>query len=174
MAGPAGSGKSTLTALLFDRGCGLWGDDVVRFATDTLEFSGFERSIKIAQNTLHHMTIARDAALCDSPGTFLAADSYYISPAAFRSEWLVPPGRVGVIVQLDASRHSGRAHLTPISAAHAAVALTQLLLGPEREALGSRGDARLRLLEAVSDAAAWEAWGADPVALAAAIEEAAR
>lgn len=171
LVGASGSGKSTLTAALWARGHLVWGDDLVRFASEDLHFGPFERSFKLDRKALSYLSL--DSALGERaiPGTVLASDTLYVSPAAFRRRWEAPVGAADVVVRLDPSRRGGVARLEPTSEGAAAVEVSQALLGYARTESGrARPELAVRVLEGLRTAVAFEAWGADPAALADAVE----
>lgn len=165
LLGPSGSGKSTLVAHLLAAGHRVWGDDLVRFAAPDMTFSAVPRSFKLDDKSLSAIDLIRDLCNNAAPGTLLAPECWYVSPAAVRAAWEAPSGTPRAIVLLDAARHTGPARLEPMSAAQAAIEATQTLLGP-----GALSDpVEVRVLESLSDVAAWRGSGADPAALARAI-----
>ncbi len=168
LIGAPGSGKSTLAAHLCARGHRVWGDDLVRFAAKRLEYSAVPRSFKLDSKSLGDIDLLRQ--LCEQavPGTLLAPDTWYVSPAAVRTSWEAPSGRPRALVILDSAEHHGPVRLVPMSAAEAAVRVTQTLLG------GTGGiDARLslRVLESLAAVEAYRGGGAGAAHLARAIEE---
>lgn len=102
---------------------------------------------------------------------FLAAGITYVSPVAFCTEWESPPGRPWGVVVLENAPHTGPAGLERHGEGEAAVRLIQGVLGAAHQAAGgSFAEARLRMIESVGDAVAFQARGADPAALADLIE----
>lgn len=169
LLGAPGSGKSTIAAHLFAIGHRLWGDDLVRFASTRGEFSAVPRSLKLDSKSLQEIELFRRICEQEAPGTLLASDSWYVSPAAVRIAWEAPPARPRAIVLLDAAEHTGPVRLVAMSAAEAAVHATRALLGRAEAASDSKH--ALRVLESLADVKAWRGGGAGAARLARAIEE---
>jgi hypothetical protein len=175
LVGPSGSGKSTLTALLMRRGNRMLGDDVVRFSRDSASFESVPRSLKIDAKTLPLMHLRFPDSGFAGGGIFLAAGTTYVSPVALCTEWESGPGRPWAVVVLESAPHAGPAGLERRGEGEAAVRLIQSVLGAAHQPAGSsREGARLRLLESLDDAVAYQTRGGDPVALADLIEKEAR
>ena len=168
LIGAPGSGKSTLAAHLLARGHRVWGDDLVRFAATGHDFSAVPRSFKLDSKSLDDIDLLRQ--LCEQavPGTLLAPDTWYVSPAAVRTSWEAPPGRPRALVILDSAEHQGRVRVVPMSAAEAAVRVTQTLLGGTG---GTDAHLSLRVLESLAEVEAYRGGGAGAAHLARAIEE---
>ncbi len=175
LVGASGSGKSTLAARLLRRGHPILGDDVVRFAPGEGAFAAVPRSLKLDPAALEGLGLGDLAARGPEAGTLLAAGALYASPAALRADWEAAPGRPWGVVVLGDAPHAGRATLARRGEGGAAVRLLQGVLGatPRGERTAS-ADVRLRLLESVAGAVAFEAGGGDPARLADLIVEAAR
>jgi hypothetical protein len=172
IVGDSGAGKSTLVAHLMLRGHRMLGDDLVCFAPNELTFSAVGRSLKLDDNSLRHMPLLASKCAVGTVGTLLAAGCYYVSPAAIRRSWQAAPGNPWAVVLLDGTQHEGPAGIARSSEGEAAVYVTQKVLGgpvPGNEAPG-REDVTVRLLESLSEVAAYRASGADPAAVAAALE----
>ena len=168
LVGPSAAGKSTLAAHLLARGHPAWGDDLVLFATDKMQFASVPRSFKLDAKALSDIFLL--AALCTSAavGTFLAPECWYVSPAAVRRCWAAGPGAADLVVLLDGGR-SGPPRLDPMSPGEAAIRVVQSLLsGPTRL---EGPDLRPRVLEALGGARAVRAGGGPPGALAQALEQ---
>lgn len=167
--GEPGAGKSTAAAHLLAAGYHVWGDDLVRFAASSLTFSSVPRSFKLDDKSLSDIDLIRQRCKPGIPGMVLAPECWYVSPAAVRTAWEAPPGRPVALVRLSAAGQHGKARLTPMSAALAAVQATQTLLGVG-EAPGTTPN-EVRLIESLADVRAFEGAGGDPRSLARAIEE---
>lgn len=175
LVGGAGSGKSTLTALLLGRGHRALGDDVVRFAPATGLFDAVPRSLKLDNNALDLLALQSKRRVLSSPGTVVASDILYVSPAAFHEDWRAAPGRPWAVVVLGNAPHRGPATLTRRSEGAAAVRVLRSVLGATHRSVATAGGgAALRLLESLEALVAYEADGGDPAGLADLIEEAAR
>jgi len=177
LVGGPGSGKSTLTALLLRRGHPILGDDVLRFDAREGCFGAVPRSIKLDPLTLRELGLGGMADRGPEGGTFLAAGAAYTSPAVFLAGWEAGRGPAWGVVLLGGPPHTGPALLARRGEGGAAVRLLQGVLGNPRAGAASgpgRADARLRLLESLEGARAWEAGGADPARLADLIVEAVR
>lgn len=166
LMGVSGSGKSTLAAHLLASGHRTWGDDLVRFASGSLSYSAVPRSFKLDDNSISNIDLIADVCRRSVPGTFLAPECWYVSPAAVRSEWEAPFGRPHAVVLLDVADHVGPARVETMSTGAAAVEVTQALIGT-----GARDAGRLAVgvLESLRDVAGFRARGADPAALALAL-----
>ena len=168
LVGASGSGKYTLTAHLLVRGHLVWGDDLVLFATEKMQFASVPRSFKLDAKALSDIFLV--AALCASSvvGTFLAPECWYVSPAAVRRHWAAGPGEADLVVLLDGER-SGPPRVDPVSPGEAALRVVQSLLSG---GIGDRGpDLRPRILEALGGARAVRAGGGPPGALARVLEQ---
>jgi len=175
LVGASGSGKSTLTALLVSRGHRMLGDDVLRFSTQNAFFNVVPRSLKLDVNSFKYIDIRVSESEYSARGIFLAASTVYVSPVALCTEWEALPGRPWAVVVLDGTPHTGMAGLERRGEGGAAVRLIQSVLGAEhRTGTDAVPATRLRLLESVGGAVAYEARGADPLALADLIESEAR
>jgi hypothetical protein len=175
LVGGAGSGKSTLTALLLARGHRALGDDVVRFGPATGLFEAVPRALKLDNKTLDLLDLQSKRRVLSSPGTVLASDIFYISPAAFHEDWLAARGRPWAVVVLGQAPHRGPATLVRRSEGEAAVRVLRSVLGASHGDGAAAGDGTaLRLLESLETLVAFEAGGGDPSGLADLIEEAAR
>lgn len=169
IVGDSGAGKSTLLAHLLLRGHRAIGDDVVRFATADGTFSAVGRSLKLDDKALARMPLLAARCAHAAIGTLLAPGCCYMSPAAIRRDWEAAPTRPWAVVTLDGSTHAGPGLVRRSSEGEAAVGVTQRILGlaTGRE---ERDDVAGALLESLSDAAAYRAEGAEPWAVAAALE----
>jgi len=171
LVGESGAGKSTLAAHLLVRGHLAWGDDLVRFAPERRRMMAVPRSWKLDAKVLDSIYLL---ALMSSEGTtgmLLAPDVVYVSPAAFRRSWQAPEGTVDSVVLLDRAWHEGPARVERISEGGAAVRVARMLIGAgagrsEQE----QTEIMVRVLEAMRDVTAWRVAGADPAAVAGALE----
>ena len=175
LVGPSGSGKSTLTALLLVRGNTMLGDDVLRFSTERAVFESVPRDVKLDAKSLSLVDIRINDSQFLNPGIFLAATTTYVSPVALCTEWESAPGRPWAVVVLEGVPHTGPAGLERRGEGEAAVRLIQSVLGAAHRSVGGVGlETRVRLLESLRDAVAYQARGGDPTALADLIEREAR
>ena len=175
LVGPSGSGKSTLTALLMVRGNRMLGDDVLRFSPQSAFFESVPRSLKLDDKTLPLMHLRYSRSQFANPGIVLAPGITYVSPVALCTEWESEPGQPWAVVVLEGAPHDGPAGLERRGEGAAAVRLIQSVLGAGHAAAdGSLEGARLRLLESLGDAVAYQARGGDPAGLADLIEKEAR
>lgn len=175
LVGPSGSGKSTLTALLMVRGSQMLGDDVLRFSPHSASFESVPRSLKLDAKTLPMIHLRYSNSEFSNQGIVLAAGTTYVSPVALCTEWESGPGRPWAVVVLESAPHKGPAGLERRGEGEAAVRLIQSVLGAAHAAAGgSLEGARLRLLESLGDAVAYQARGGDPAGLADLIEKEAR
>ena len=170
IVGDPGAGKSTLLAHLMSRGHQVLGDDVVRFATADGRFSAVGRSIKLDDKALRSLPLV--AALCagGAIGTLLAAGSYYVSPAAIRRDWQAGPSRPWGVVLLDAGSRGGASGVRRSSEGVAAVSVARRVLGGTELRAPARAEVTVRLLESLTDVAAYRAEGSDPAKVAEALE----
>lgn len=175
LVGPSGSGKSTIAAILVSRGNSALGDDVLRFAPSKCLFFPVPRSFKLDIKDLSLLALDNKKVPPEQLGTFLAHSTVYVSPVALCTRWEATPGRPWGLVLLDPGPHGGPAKLERSSEGAAAVRLVQSAMGatfgPGEQA---RGAASVRLLESLSESAAYQASGAGPSTLADLIEEVAR
>ena len=175
LVGPSGSGKTTLAAALLSRGHPVLGDDVLRFAPTTGEYSAFPRSFKLDDNTLTVLELWRGSSLDEVPGTFLALGCLYVSPVALCHAWLAEPGRPWGVVVLNPGPREGAARLESFSEGQAAVRVVQSMLGASTgPGAGARVNAGLGLVESVAQARAFRVGGLGVLATADLVEEAAR
>ncbi len=171
LVGASGSGKSTLAAHLFMRGHRLWGDDLVRFATQTRSFSATPRSLKLDAKALESLLLISTLCSEASLGTLLALHTAYVSPAAFRRSWQAPDGPADVVVLLDRRAHNGPARIERISEGEAALVAARMLMGG-----GTSGNEQehaelmARVLESMTEMRAYRAAGSPPALLADALE----
>jgi hypothetical protein len=169
IVGAPGSGKSTLAAHLAARGGCFWGDDVVRFALESEQFSAFPRSWKLDDKTLTELGLSRPPTSRTAGGTLLAAGCWYVSPAVIRDDWADGPGRPDAVVLLDRSTHGLPVSVERMSDGEAAVRVGTALLsagaghGPAWSAFMER------VLGALREVTAWRAEGSPPGALARAV-----
>jgi hypothetical protein len=173
LVGESGSGKSTLAALLLAMGHQSLGDDVLRFAPATRTFCSVGRSLKLDDKLLQMLDLHVVDRIRNSPGTFLATGSLYVSPVALCEGWESPPGQPWGLVILEEASHCGPAALVRRSPAESAVRVVQSLLGLAGATV-ARTIVGVALLESLRDAVAFQARGADPKGLADLIVEAAR
>jgi len=172
IVGESGSGKSTLAAHLAALGGPFWGDDVVRFALSSGDFSAFPRSWKVDDKLLKDIDLV-DSTLTDTKdGIVLAAGTTYVSPAAIRREWANAPGRPDAVVLLDASTHGGDPRVERMSEGEAAVRVTTALLSAATGPGPAWSTFMERVLGALREVVAWRAGGSPSRALARAVAEA--
>jgi hypothetical protein len=175
LIGGSGSGKSTLTAMLLRRGHPILGDDVLRFAPRPGFFDAVPRSIKLDHEALDRIGWDGASMPYHVAGTYRAAGTMYVSPAAVCEHWYAGQGRPWGVVVLDGAPRQGPARLARRGEGEAAVRLLQSVLGVAHVARGgASAGSRLRLLESLRDAVAYDARGADPAGLADLIVEAAQ
>lgn len=171
LVGASGSGKSTLAAHLFVRGHQLWGDDVVRFASEDRQFSAVPRSIKLDSKALKSIYLL--AILCSeaTQGTLLAPSVAFVSPAAFRRAWCAQNGKADVVVLLDGISHRGPARVERMGEGEAALTAARMLMGGG--ATGNQQEHTVlmaQVVEAMSDMRAYRAAGTPAAAVADALE----
>lgn len=171
IVGRSGSGKSTLAAHLFVRGYRIWGDDLVRFATDQAQFSAAPRSLKLDAKSLGTLNLLSSLCSEAARGTLFAPEVAYVSPAAFRRHWRAPDGPAEVVILLDADRHTGSAHLQRISEGEAALVAARMLMGGGATGTHTeQADLMARVVEAMSDMRGYRAGGTPAAAVADLVE----
>lgn len=171
LVGNSGAGKSTIAAHLLLRGHLVLGDDLVRFAPDHLLYSAVARSFKLDGKSLSHLPLIAYRCSTGMLGTFLAAGCYYVSPAAIRRRWEAAKGQPVAVVLLDRASQREPTCLERMSEGEAAVLVTQTMLGVGVDgSTEARGKLAVRLLESLTNVTAYRAGGADPAALALALE----
>jgi hypothetical protein len=170
LVGGPGSGKSSLAAQLLDRGHSVWGDDLVRFLVSERRFGAVPRSFKLDAKALSDLSLIAVRVAAGAPGTVLASAYWYVSPAAVRAAWSAGPGRPDAIVLLDAARHGGAAELRRVGEGVPAVRASTAVLGLADGTTARASSLMVGVLEAVSEAAAYEADGGPPAALAELLE----
>ncbi len=172
LVGASGSGKSTLAAHLFERGYALWGDDLVYFATQERRFSSFPRSLKLDAKALESLPLLHLICSEHRQGTLFAPHAVYVSPSALRSDWGAPEAKADVVVMLSETTRSGPARLDRVSPAEAALTAARALLGGGTSSnTEEQADLMARVIEAMSDLAAYRAGGSPAAALADALEQ---
>lgn len=88
-------------------------------------------------------------------------------------DWQAEPGRVAVVVLLEASRHAGSGRVERTSEGAAALEVAQALIGADLAPNQTeRAGLMTSVLDALADVEAFEARGGSPRALAAALEAA--
>jgi len=169
LVGESGAGKSTLAAHLFVRGSLAWGDDLVRFASQSGHFSTVPRSWKLDAKAMESIYLLALLGSEGAPGTLLAHSTLYVSPAAVRRRWQAPEARAEVVVLLDSASHGDAPRVEPMSEGEGALRTARMLLGGGVDQ--SEGSAMMvQVLDALSGVTAYRAGGTPPAALARLLE----
>jgi hypothetical protein len=171
ITGPAGSGKSTMTAHLMAQGGLAWGDDVVCFAPETGHFSAFPRSWKLDHKALSEIDLLYSTIATATWGTLLATSVWYVSPAAIRRAWEAPPGHAATLLILD-GHHEGPPVVERMSEGRAALQVGAAMMAADAGRLPDWSAVMGRMLDALSDVVAWRLAGGPPAALAHAVQDA--
>ena len=122
VAGPSGSGKSSVSAALAVAGYPVWGDDAV-IVSPGGEAHPFKRLFKLHSGALEALRLEPSSGALSA----LFPDSSFFHPRALGVSW-APPRRLEQVVFVR--RDGGPAHRTSMSAAEGIRGLLDLVLGP--------------------------------------------